>query len=504
MNIRPIVFIYFWRSKILKQLYDVLIIGGGVIGSAIAREMSRYRLKIGVLEKNLDVCCETSGRNSGVIHGGFAYDTGSLKAKLCVEGNQIMGQLSEELDFPFERCGKVLVGNTPEDQEALERTMKQGKANGVNGMELIGKERLHELVPAVVGEFAMYSAESGIVDPFGYTVALAENAAENGVDYFFDREVTAIERDGDSNYVITTSGGTFYSRWVVNSAGLGCGKISELLGMGGYKIIGSKGDYIILDKRTGPLLPMPVYPVPSNTYMGIHVTNTTDGNVIVGPNADLTRNFTYYGVSQENMDYLARSASDLWPCIHKKDYIRNYSGILPKWVDENGAIQDFKIEVQDMTAPRAINLIGIESPGLTAAVPIARYAVGLMAERETLALNSSFNPIRKGVVRFAELSKEEQNLKILENPEYGEVICRCEKVTKAEILQAIHNPLGVDTLTGIKYRTRSMMGRCQGGYCQMRIAQLLEQELGKKEDQIQYARKGSNMFFGKVRQEVES
>ena len=155
-------------------------------------------------------------------------------------------------------------------------------------------------------------------------------------------------------------------------------------------------------------------------------------------------------------------------------------------------------------APRAINLVGIESPGLTAAVPIARYAVGLMAEREKLELNTSFHPIRRGIQRFSELSKEEQNLKILENPDYGEVICRCEKVTKAEILQAIHNPLGVDTLAGIKYRTRSMMGRCQGGYCQMRIAQMLEQELGKKEDQIQYARKGSYMFFGKVRQEVES
>ena len=488
----------------MKQLYDVLIIGGGVIGSAIAREMSRYSLKIGVLEKNLDVCCETSGRNSGVVHGGFAYDTGSLKARLCVEGSQNMGRLSEELDFPFHRCGKVLVGNTPDDREALKQTIKQGEANGVKGLELIDKERLHELVPAVVGEFAMYSPASGIVDPFGYTIALAENASENGVDYFFDCEVRAIGKDSDSNYILTASGGKFFSRWVVNSAGLGCGKISELLGIKGYKITGSKGDYIILDKRTGPLLPMPVYPVPSNTYMGIHVTNTTDGNVIVGPNADLTENFSYYGVPQENMDYLAESASDLWPCIHKRDYIRNYSGILPKWVDENGVIQDFKIEVQDDVAPRAINLVGIESPGLTAAVPIARYAVGLMAEREKLEHNTSFHPIRRGIQRFSELSKEEQNLKILENPDYGEVICRCEKVTKAEILQAIHNPLGVDTLAGIKYRTRSMMGRCQGGYCQMRIAQMLEQELGKKEDQIQYARKGSYMFFGKVRQEVES
>lgn len=487
----------------MKQLYDVLIIGGGVIGSAIAREMSRYSLKIGVLEKNPDVCCETSGRNSGVIHGGFAYDTGSLKAKLCVEGNQSMGRLCKELDFPFRRCGKVLAGNTPEERKTLEQIMEQGEVNGVKGLRLIGKERLHELVPGVVGEFAMLSPESGIADPFQYTIALAENALANGVDYFLDHEVTAIGKDPDCSYTITTSGGIFYSRWVVNSAGLGCGKISELLGISGYKIIGSKGDYIILDKRTGPMLPMPVYPVPSNTYMGIHVTNTTDGNVIIGPNADLTEDFTYYGVSSENMDYLAKSASNLWPCIHKRDYIRNYSGILPKWVDEHGTIQDFKIEVRDEIAPHAINLVGIESPGLTAAVPIARYAIGLMAEREKLNPNPAFNPIRKRIVRFSELSKEEQNLKILEDPDYGEVICRCEKVTKAEILQAIRNPLGVDTMTGIKYRTRSMMGRCQGGYCQMRIAQMLEQELGKREDQIRYSRKGSYMFFGKVREEVE-
>lgn len=486
----------------MKQLYDVIIIGGGVVGSAIAREMSGYRLKIGVLEKNPDVCNETSGRNSGVVHGGFAYDTGSLKAKLCVEGNKIMGQLARELDFRFIRCGKVLVGNTDEDMETLKRTISQGQANGASGLELIGSERLHELVPAVVGKFAMFSANSGIVDPFNYTIALAENAHANGVDYCFGQEVTGIRRDSEGNYILTTPKAEFCTRWVVNSAGLGCGKISELLGIKGYKIIGSKGDYIILDKRTGPLLPMPVYPVPSNTYMGIHVTNTTDGNVIIGPNAEQVEDFAYYGVPQENMDYLAQSASELWPCIHRKDYIRNYSGILPKWVDENGAIQDFRIEIRDDIAPRAINLVGIESPGLTAAVPIARYAIGLMSEREKLEPNTGFNPVRRGIRHFAQMSKEEQNAAIQENPDYGELVCRCEKVTKAEILAAIHNPLGVDTMVGIKYRTRSMMGRCQGGYCQMRIAQMIEEELGKKETQVQYARESSRMFFGKVRQEV--
>ena len=483
----------------MKQPYDVLIIGGGVVGSAIAREMSRYRLKIGVLEKNLDVCYETSGRNSGVVHGGFAYDRGSLKARLCVEGNQMMDQLSKELDFRFIRCGKVLVGNTEEDMETLKRTLKQGKDNGSKGLVIIDEKELHRLVPAVVGKFAMFSPNSGIVDPFNYTIALAENAHENGVDYYLDHEVKGISRQENGTWRVETEKGDFLTRWVVNSAGLGCGKISEMLGIKGYHVIGSKGDYIILDKRTGPLLPMPVYPVPSNTYMGIHVTNTTDGNVIIGPNAETVTDFSYYGVPQRNMDYLAESASDLWPCISKGDYIRNYSGILPKWVDDDGVIQDFKIEIRDEIAPHAINLVGIESPGLTAAVPIARYAIGLMKERETLEPNPNFNPVRKGIVRFAEQTKEEQARLIKENPDYGEVICRCEKVTRAEILQAIHNPLGVDTMAGIKYRTRSMMGRCQGGYCQMRIEQMIEEELGKKATEICYARQGSQILFGEVR-----
>lgn len=479
--------------------YDVVIIGGGAVGSACARELSRYELRMAVLEKNLDVCCETSGRNSGVVHGGFAYDEGTLKAELCVEGNRGFQKLAEELNFPFYRTGKLLVGNTEEDRKSLEKTMEIGKHNGVTDLVMLDKEEFHKLVPKAVGEFAMYSPSSGITDPFLYTVALAENACENGVSYYFDHEVTKITRE-DRFWMIEAGGETFRSRWVINSAGLGCGKISEMLGIHGYRIIGSKGDYIILDQRTGPLLPMPVYPVPSNTYMGIHVTPTAHGNVIVGPNAELVDRFDYYGVSQKNIEYLAEDASHLWPCIQKKDYIRNYSGILPKWVDENGKIQDFKIEIRDEIAPCAVNLIGIESPGLTAAVPIARRVAKLMQEREPLRKRPDFQPTRKGIRRFADQTAEEQARMIDEDPNYGELVCRCEKVTKAEILQAIHNPLGVHTVTGIKYRTRCMMGRCQGGYCQMRIVRMLEEELGWKETQILYMRKGSEMFTGKVRE----
>ena len=204
----------------MKKQYDVIIIGAGVVGSAIARELSRYKLSIAVLEKNLDVCNETSGRNSAVVHGGFANPIGSLKAKCCVEGNRIMDQLAEELNFPFKRCGKVLVGNTPEDMEQLERTMKQGAVNGCTGLEMIDEAKLHELVPAVVGKFAMWSKNSGIMDPFLYTVALAENAHANSVDFFFDHKVEAITRENEL-YYLHTAHGDFCTRWVVNAAGLG-------------------------------------------------------------------------------------------------------------------------------------------------------------------------------------------------------------------------------------------------------------------------------------------
>ena len=266
----------------MKKTYDVIIIGAGVVGSAVARELSRYKLDIAVLEKNLDVCFETSSRNTGVCHGGFAYDPGSLKARLCVEGNKMMGQLSEELGFSFKRCGKVLVGNTDEEYEQLLRVMAQGEVNGASGLRMIDEEELHRLVPAVKGKFALLSENSGILDPFMFTIALAENAAHNGAEYFFDSEVTDIRREEDGIWTIVTVHGLFHSRWVVNAAGLGCGKVSDMLGLTGYRIIGSKDDYIILDRRLGRPAPIPIYTVPSNTYMGIHVTITTDGNVQLG------------------------------------------------------------------------------------------------------------------------------------------------------------------------------------------------------------------------------
>ena len=387
----------------------------------------------------------------------------------------------------------------PEDMEQLKRTLKQGDVNGATGLELIDEKKLHELVPAVVGKFAMWSKNSGIMDPFLFTIGLAENAAENGAKFLFGHEILGIERVDDD--YLRTGKGEYKAHWVINAAGLGCKTISDMLGITGYHVIGSKGNYIILDKRLGSLLPMPVYPVPSNTYMGIHVTPTVDGNVTVGPDAENVTDFSYYGVPQKNMEELAKSASNLWPHINKADQIRNFSGILPKWVDENGVIQDFKIEIKEDIAPHAVNLVGIESPGLTAAVPIAQYVVELMKEHERLVKNDQFIPEHKSIRRFATASFEEKNALIRENKEYGEIICSCEQVTKAEIRAAIRNPLGVATMTGVKYRTRAMMGTCQGGFCQMKIEQLIEEELGIPAKDVRYSRPDSWVLTGNMREE---
>ena len=483
----------------MLHCFDAAIIGGGVVGSAIARELSRYDLSIAVLEENPDVVCEASGRNSAVVHGGFAYDRGSLKARLCVEGNRMMDDLSRELGFRFIRCGKVLVGNTDEDLRQLEKTMAQGFDNGATGLELIDGDRLHELVPAVNGGFAMLSRNSGIMDPFLFTINLAENAAMNGARYFLSHKAESIERR-DGRYIIHAGDDDFSVKWIFNAAGKGAKDISDMLGIAGYRVIGSKGNYLVLDKRLGPLLPMPVYPVPSNTYMGIHVTPTVDGNVTVGPDAVDTDDFGYYGVPADRMEYLRESASTLWPHIEKKDVIRTFSGILAKWVDDKGVIQDFRIEVRDDIAPCAVNLIGIESPGLTAAVPIARYAISLMKERADLRERKDFDPIHPSARRFSDMSEEERAAAVESDPRYGSLVCSCEKVTEAEIVRAIHNPLGVHTMTGIKYRTRAMMGGCQAGFCQMKIERLLEKELGIKPEDVRYMRSSSWVLSGRMRE----
>lgn len=483
----------------MKANYDVIVIGGGVVGSATARELSRYDLRVAVLEKELDVCNGVSGHNTGLLHSGVLNDPDTLRMECCLEGNAEFDQVAKELDVPFRRCGKLVVGFSEEERQRLEKIYQQGLSVGIPGLEMIDEKRIGELEPHAHGNFALYVPSAGILDPFAYTIALAENAVENGAVYYFDQEVTGVARE-DGLYQITTVNGTFTSRWVINCAGLYSFRISEMLGFPGYQPKRVKGQYEILDKKTGKYLGMPIYPAP-NEYgaSDVHVTPTIDGNVLVGPTIEQIGDGIDYSVTQEMLDVLSQQGGRIFDFVKRDYYIRNYAGVFPTILDPGtGKDLDYVIETK-ASAPNAVNTVGLNSPGITSALPIARRIIAKMQETEALTKKENFDPVHRGIVRFAEQDKETQEAMIRSDPDYGEIFCRCECVTRAEIKQAIHNVLGVSTVSGIKYRTRATMGRCQGGYCETRITAAIQEELGKRKEEVLLNQKGAYMFTGDVK-----
>ncbi|MBE6883497.1 MAG: NAD(P)/FAD-dependent oxidoreductase [Ruminococcaceae bacterium] len=478
---------------------DVLVVGAGVVGCAVARELARYKLNVAVAEKNNDLFGGTSARNSGVLHAGFNNTPGTLMAKLCVEGNAGFDKVAEELDIPLKRTGKIVVGFDEEDRKRLIALKEQGEKNGVPGLSMIDHDEVKKLAPCVEGEFALFSASTAILDPFQYVLALAENAVKNGVEFFFSHPVTAIEKlsGEEANWSVTFGEDTMRCRWIVNAAGLFADKISDMLGKTGYTIYPCRGEYFILDKRLGDMLPLPAYPVPNirTGGLGIHLTPTSDGNVLIGPSTEYIDDRGDYSATRKTMDMLVEDGSRIFPHIRREHYIRNFSGIRPKLTGpDKGGYNDFVIEPLE----NAVNLVGIESPGLTASVPIARMVVNMIGEKEKLVENPDFDPIRRRFATFHDKDTQTRAEMIEKDPNYGEIICRCETITKAEILNAIRGPLGAKTVTGVKYRCRSTMGRCQGGYCQTRITEMLMSELGLTREEVLYAQEGSNMFTGRV------
>lgn len=483
----------------MRNHYDVVIIGGGVSGSAVARELSRYKLHICVLEKELDVCNGVSGHNTGLLHSGILYGKGTLRAICSMESNAEFERVAQELDVPFRRCGKLVTGFGAEERERLEQLFRRGLDNGIPDIRMIGHEELTALEPDAEGDFALWIPSAGILCPFTYTIALAENAAMNGVRYCFDHKVTGVSRQEDGSFLLRTSRGEFTARWVINCAGLYAYQISEWLGFGTYVPDRIKGEYLILDKRVGEHLSRPVYPTPNiHGAFDVHVTPTIDGNVLVGPTIENIGDAIDYDATQERIDELGRSGGKMFAYVKRDYYIRNYAGVFPTVKTPEGGELDFQIQA-DKHVPHAVNLVCINSPGLTCALPIARRVVEKIREQEDLTENPAFNPIRRGIVRFADKTPEERAALIRQDPNYGEIFCRCECVTKAEIRQAAHNILGVSTVSGIKYRTRATMGRCQGGYCETRITALLQEELGQKKEEILLNQKGSYLFTGDVK-----
>lgn len=483
-----------------EHTYDVLVIGGGAVGCAIARELTRYRLRVAVAEKEWDVAAGASGRNSAVVHAGFNNRPGSLMAKLCVEGNRGFQALCQELDVPYQKTGKLLVAFDDEDMAVLARLKAQGEENGCQGLRLLRQEELRAKLPQVGGIGAMESPETAVFDPFQYTVALAENAAKNGVKFYLGHEITAITPE-NGGFTVQARDKTLTARRVVNCAGLFSDRIAAMVGLEDYKIYPCRGEYFILDKIAPDLLPMPIYPAPRAGIggLGVHLTPTIHGNLIIGPSAEYIDDPEDTSSTRPIMDKLFREAQQLLPGLERRQIIGSYCGIRPKQAPPGeGGYWDFHIQ-EEPNCPGFVNLVGIESPGMTASLPLARMVVDILKRTMELTENPDFDPTRKGILRFREQTPEMQAKLIAEDPDYGEVVCRCQTVTKAEIKQAIENPLGARTISAIKYRAWVTTGRCNGGYCLPKIADMLTKEYGLAPTEVTHRGGESRLFTGRVK-----
>ncbi len=496
-----------------EDTYDVLIVGAGVVGNAVARELSRYDVRTAVLEKEPDVGLETSCRNSGVVHSGINYKPGTKRAVLNVRGNAMMDELCAQLKVPLKRIGKLTVALTEGDLPGLHKQREQGEANGVPGMKLMDNAAMRKIQPGIEGILGLWTPSSGIISPYGLTIALAENAHANGVRYFLGNRVETARRMADGTFEVGARDlregreRTFRTKVLINSAGLYSDTVSRMLGVDDALIWACRGEYYVLDKRLDGSLKTLIYPVPgpNDPGLGIHLTPTVDGNILIGPSA-------VYIPDEDREDYratapvmadLRREGLRLLPDLAASDFIRNFSGNRPKQTPpEVGGNADFTIE--ETNVPGFIRLQGIESPGLTSSPAIAQEVVELVRGRLELKPKDDFIAERPGYVgHFSHLPKETRMELIRQEPDYGEIFCRCEQITKKEVRDAVENPLGSWSLMSIKYRSRAMMGRCQGGFCVPRIVRMLRDEYGYAPEDYRMRGGDSYMFTGTVHKPVQ-
>lgn len=472
-------------------MYDVIIIGAGVSGCAAARELSRYRARVCVLEKAEDVCCGTSKANSAIAHAGYDAPTGSLMAKLNVQGNQMMEQLSKELDFEFQRIGSLVICRDAEDLPNLQALYDRGTANGVTGLRIVEKEELRQMEPNISDDAvaALYAPTAGIVCPFGMNIAFAENAAVNGVEFRFDTAVQDI-RKTESGWLLETNQGQFEAKCVVNAAGVYADVIHNMVSEQKIRITPRRGDYCLLDKSAGSHVSRVIFALPGKYGKGILVTPTVHGNLLVGPTAVDTENKEGNNTTREGLDQVIEKAGENVKNLPMRSVITSFAGLRAH--EEN---HEFIIgEVEG--AAGFVDCAGIESPGLTASPAIGVMVAGIVREILQPEVNPSFDGTRKGILKPQELPVEERRQLIRDNPAYGNIICRCEMVTEGEIIDAITRPLGAKSLDGVKRRTRAGMGRCQAGFCSPRVMEILARECGKHISDITKAGGESRIVVG--------
>ena len=477
-------------------MYDVLFIGGGVTGSAIARELSRYDLKTALFEKGEDVCSGTSKANSGIAHAGFDAVPGSWKAKMNIRGSQMMEELSRKLDFPYKRNGSLVLCFDEKDRPRLEKLLQQGKENGVEGLEILEKKELLALEPALSEEVvcALHAPTGGIVCPFKLTIALAENAAVNGVEFHLNEGVKRVQPGTVEGYTVETGKGTYETRIVVNAAGLYGDEIHNQVSGEKLHITPRKGEYCLMDKKIGQLVSHTIFQMPTAMGKGVLVTPTVHGNLMVGPTATDISDKEGVDTTAEGLDEVLKKAALSVKSLPRGVTITSFAG-LRAHEDHDDFILG---EVKD--APGFFDAVGIESPGLTSAPAIGEWMAEKIVEklRKTQKVDEkkAFQETRKDIPNIASMDQAEAAALIAENPAYGTIICRCEKVTEGEIIDAIRRPLGACSLDGIKRRTRAGMGRCQAGFCSTKVMDILARELGIPLEEVTKAGGASRMLTG--------
>lgn len=461
----------------MADRYDVVIIGGGVIGCAIARELARYRLKVVLLEQNAEVGFGTSKTNSGIIHPGHDTPLSTLKGRLVVRGNALFDQLCAELHFGFRRIGELKVAMQPEDLETLRQLKAQGDAKGVPGLELWDAAKLQREEPNLSRSLlgALYAPSAGVINPYEFAFALIENAQANGVELAIECPALGIRAE-EGGLAVKTPAGEVHGRFVLNCAGVASDRIAQMLDCATFRITPRKGEEYMLDKRLKGLVRRLVFPVPNKTTKGILIIPTFDGTLMVGPTAHTVEDRDDFATTTLGADEVFGFVKKLCPAIGARDAITAFAGLRAASDTNDFVIGPTKV-------PGFFNVAGIQSPGLTSAPAIAEHVRDLLKD-SGLALEpkDSFNPVVAGPPRFAQLAPEEQERLAAQDPLFAKVVCRCELVTEAEIHDAIDH--GARTLDGIKFRTRAGMGRCQGGFCTSRCMEILARRLDVPLEQV--------------------
>ena len=478
-------------------MYDVVIIGAGVSGSASARELSRYKVNACVIEKTEDVCSGTSKANSGIVHAGFDATEGSLMAKLNVEGNLMMEELSKELDFPFKKNGSLVICLSAEDMPKLKELYDRGIRNGVKELKILNKEEVLELEPNITDDVyaALYAPTGGIVCPFGLNIALAENANTNGIEFRFNTEAQDIEKI-DGGFIIKTNQGDIKTKYIVNAAGVYADKFHNMVSQNKINITARKGEYCLLDKTAGNHVSRTIFALPGKMGKGVLVSPTAHGNLIVGPTSTDIDDKEGVNTTREGLDTVIGKSSMNVKNIPMRQVITSFSGLRAHEDNHEFIIK----ELED--AKGFIDCAGIESPGLTSSPAIGKMVADILKEKLNLEENPNFIGTRKGILDPNTLSLEERNQLIKEQPAYGNIICRCEMITEGEIIDAIRRPLGAKSLDGVKRRTRAGMGRCQAGFCSPKTMEILERELSISMFDITKAGGESNMVLGLVKDSI--